>query len=103
MKKNSVLLSAAIAGIMGAASAFAADTVAPNAAPGKTALPAAARAVDTQGHCMGANACKGKSACATATSGCSGQNACKGKGFTETSKSDCEKAMKKDKKVKFEG
>ena len=44
-----------------------------------------------KGHCMGANACKGKSACKTATSECSGQNACKGKGFTEMTKEECEK------------
>jgi len=46
---------------------------------------------DAKGHCMGANACKGKSACKTASNACAGQNACKGKGFTETTKADCEK------------
>lgn len=44
-----------------------------------------------KGHCVGANACKGKSACKTATSACSGQNACKGKGFTVTTKEECDK------------
>lgn len=44
-----------------------------------------------KGHCMGANACKGQSACKTATNACKGQNACKGKGFTETTQEDCEK------------
>jgi len=34
-------------------------------------------------HCGGANACKGQSACKSATNACKGQNACKGKGFTE--------------------
>jgi hypothetical protein len=42
-----------------------------------------------QGHCMGANACKGQSACATANNSCKGQNACKGTGFTVASKDDC--------------
>jgi len=35
-------------------------------------------------QCPGANACKGQSACKSATNACKGQNACKGKGFTET-------------------
>jgi hypothetical protein len=48
-------------------------------------------AADAKGHCVGANACKGKSACKTATSECAGQNACKGKGFTEMTKEECDK------------
>ncbi len=44
------------------------------------------------GHCVGANACKGTSACKTANNECAGQNACKGKGFTETTKEECAKA-----------
>ena len=31
--------------------------------------------------CVGANACKGHSACKTATTECKGQNNCKGQGF----------------------
>ena len=31
--------------------------------------------------CTGVNACKGQSACQSATNACKGQNACKGKGF----------------------
>jgi len=48
-------------------------------------------AEEAKGHCMGANACKGQSACKTATNACKGQNGCKGKGFTESTKEDCEK------------
>jgi len=48
-------------------------------------------AAGEKGHCMGANACKGQSACKTATNACAGQNACKGKGYTETTKEDCDK------------
>lgn len=55
-----------------------------------------ARAADTgsssMGHCMGANACKGKSACMTASNACKGQNACKGKGFTMTTAQQCKAA-----------
>jgi hypothetical protein len=41
------------------------------------------------GQCMGANSCKGNSACATAKNSCKGQNACKGQGFLEMNKADC--------------
>ena len=41
--------------------------------------------------CYGANACKGKSACKTATSACKGQNSCKGKGVVKMSAKKCEK------------
>ena len=34
--------------------------------------------------CLGANACKGQSACQTATSDCMGKNSCKGKGYIVT-------------------
>ena len=47
------------------------------------------------GHCMGANACKGQSACKTATSGsdCKGKNSCKGKGYVITADAkSCEAA-----------
>jgi hypothetical protein len=44
---------------------------------------------DAKVHCQGANACKGKSACSTASNGCAGQNGCKGKGWVELSEKDC--------------
>ncbi len=34
--------------------------------------------------CGGTNACKGQSACKSATNSCKGQNACKGQGWTES-------------------
>lgn len=49
------------------------------------------KAEDAKGHCMGANACKGQSACKSASNACKGQNACKGKGFSEMTKADCAK------------
>jgi hypothetical protein len=40
--------------------------------------------------CSGINSCKGKSACATATSSCKGHNSCKGQGWLkEASASAC--------------
>jgi hypothetical protein len=44
---------------------------------------------EEKGRCMGANACKGQSACST--NGCSGTNACKGQGFLEMTKTECDK------------
>jgi hypothetical protein len=59
---------------------------------GTVAAPAAEMAADeAKGHCVGANACKGKSACKTATSACGGKNACKGQGFTEATAAECAK------------
>ena len=55
-----------------------------------------AHAEDAKVKCQGANACKGKSACATATSSCQGQNSCKGKGYLMLSKDECEAAQKKN-------
>ncbi len=40
-------------------------------------------------HCVGVNACKGKTSCKTASNACKGQNACKGKGFVTMSAEAC--------------
>jgi len=40
-------------------------------------------------HCMGINACKGQSGCATASSSCKGQNGCKGQGWVEKTAEEC--------------
>ena len=39
--------------------------------------------------CIGGNACKGQSACKTATSECKGLNDCGGKGFTMVTAAAC--------------
>ncbi|MGD9920998.1 MAG: hypothetical protein AB7V13_06070 [Pseudorhodoplanes sp.] len=52
-----------------------------------------------EGKCVGANACKGQSACKTAKSSCKGHNACKGQGFTMSSQEACAKAKGKFEKV----
>lgn len=41
------------------------------------------------GHCMGANACKGQSACKGGANSCKGLNACKGTGFSMASQKQC--------------
>jgi hypothetical protein len=48
-------------------------------------------AAAAKGHCFGANACKGKGACKSASNDCKGHNACKGKGFLVMTKSACDK------------
>ncbi|MDD3444530.1 MAG: hypothetical protein PHS60_03920 [Zavarzinia sp.] len=54
--------------------------------------PVAASAADGV-RCIGANACKGQSACKTATNECKGLNACKGQGFIVTpTEANCEAA-----------
>ena len=45
--------------------------------------------------CGGTNACKGQSACKTASSACKGQNACKGQGFSAMTKEKCDAAKGK--------
>jgi hypothetical protein len=89
VKQNSFLVKAAILGLVSAASA----------APAFAATKPAAE----KGHCVGANACKGKGACKQeAQNDCAGKNGCKGKSFVEKTKAQCEKMAKKDKSVHFE-
>ena len=42
-----------------------------------------------QGKCMGANACKGQSACKGGGNSCKGLNACKTNGFSMASEAKC--------------
>lgn len=54
--------------------------------------PMAVMAEDAPGKCVGANSCKGQSACATASNSCKGMNACKGQGFLQMTKTECDEA-----------
>ena len=89
--QNRLLVNAALAGIIAA---------------GTLGLSSAALAEGKptdKGHCVGANACKGKGGCAQeGANACKGQNGCKGKGFVEKTRAECEKLAKKDKNIKFE-
>ena len=58
----------------------------------------AAHADEAKVKCEGVNACKGTSACGTATNACAGKNACKGQGFLMLSKAECDAAKAKLKK-----
>ena len=48
-----------------------------------------------EGKCVGANACKGQSACQGGANSCQGQNACQGQGFSAMTKEKCEAAKGK--------
>ena len=54
--------------------------------------PISASAGEDEVRCMGANSCKGHSACKTATSECKGLNACKGQGFVMATPAACAEA-----------
>src|SRR5262249_34398024 len=80
MKKTAAtgaILATAVAVMFMANPAFAQGTSSSSSQPAKV-------------KCVGANDCKGKSACKTATSPGPGQNSCKGQGLTMTStEQDC--------------
>jgi hypothetical protein len=86
---KNLFLAAAVAGMLGSltgATAFADGQ--------KAAADAAAKvekSAGSDGKCMGANACKGKSDCHTATTSCAGTNSCKGKGWVKMTEKDCKK------------
>jgi hypothetical protein len=71
--------------ITGATLAATAAAMLLGGAIGLTSAPASADSV----KCQGINACKGQSACKTASNACKGQNACKGTGFSMTSEKAC--------------
>ena len=59
---------------------------------------APASAADAKVKCEGVNACKGQSACSTASNACQGQNKCKGEGYLLLSQAECDAAKAKMKK-----
>lgn len=59
---------------------------------------APASAAEAKVKCEGVNACKGKSACGTATNACQGQNTCKGHGYLMLTQAECDAAKVKMKK-----
>lgn len=96
-KKNTKLfVSAAIVGILGAATISAVSASEPVANEAK-------------GHCVGANSCKGQGSCKGmgacksigAKNDCAGKNGCGGKGFLEKTKAECDELAMKNKKISF--
>ena len=82
-RTNRTLMTAALGGLMLAATLSAASAEEKKAD--------AAKAADTKmGECHGVNSCKGTGACNTADNSCAGKNSCKGKGWIKATKADCE-------------
>jgi uncharacterized membrane protein len=78
MTKTNKLMSAAIAGLLGAtmaSSALAMDK-------------STSKSVDTE-KCYGINACKGHGKCGGEGTSCAGTNSCKGKGWIDVIKGTC--------------
>lgn len=91
MKISTVLLGAAMGGVMASAVACgdkaapgamdpSASTVTMPATSGTTAAPGPA----AKHACKGQNTCKGQGGCKTDKNSCKGQNACKGQGGCKT-------------------
>lgn len=81
MKTSKTLMTAALGGLVLATTISTAS--AEEAADAGTAG-------TKMGQCHGVNACKGQSACHTASNSCAGMNSCKGKGWLRLSKPDCD-------------
>jgi len=82
MTKNSKLLSAAVAGLMGLAAV---------ASAGDKADKGAKKAdKDANVHCYGVNKCKAMGKCSGPGHACAGSNSCKGQGWLPMPKSSCE-------------
>lgn len=81
---KSMLLGAAMAGILSAGSLGFAQDQAP--------APKASKKKAEKVHCYGVNKCAGKGKCASpGANECAGKNSCKGKGWVEISKAMCSK------------
>ena len=94
MKRNSLLLKAAIAGMLTACSSAPstpeeAEVKNLNSAKVVDAPAAPAEVAAEKGECHGINACKGKGACGGPGYSCAGNNACKGKGWISMTEADC--------------
>ena len=81
-KTNKTLMTAALGGLMLAA------TISTASAEEKTAAPAPA--AGAMGECHGVNSCKGTGSCHGAGNSCAGKNACKGQGWVKATKADCD-------------
>lgn len=84
MKQRTLLLGAAVSGMLLAAGTLSSQ----NNQPAND---------KTQGKCMGVNSCKGKGDCHTKDHTCAGKNGCSGKGWKKMSVKECN-----DKKGKWE-
>jgi hypothetical protein len=85
--KNTLVLSAALAGLLGGTTARL--NAASSSSNGSTITSAGQLATtmdakDKKHDCAGKNSCKGKGGCKASDGGCKGKNSCKGKGGCRT-------------------
>jgi hypothetical protein len=81
VSKNSLVLAAAVAGLLTGTARLKADDSAPTQ---KQSKKASSKATAEKHACAGKNSCKGKGGCSTSDNGCKGKNSCKGKGGCAT-------------------
>jgi hypothetical protein len=79
-RNKSLMMTAALGGLMLAATITTASAEEGTAAAG----------AGKTGECHGVNSCKGTGACHGAGNTCAGKNACKGQGWIKATKTDCE-------------
>lgn len=79
MNAKSLLMGAALAGMLAGLSGCASNT-------------AGTTGNSVMGQCHGINSCKGTGACGGKTHSCAGQNSCKGKGWLKMSEEQCNNA-----------
>jgi hypothetical protein len=89
--KKSLIVGAALAGLLASGSAVQASNLLSNAKAGFNASSQdkdekSEKAKDPKDRhaCKGQNSCKGKGGCKSSDNGCKGQNSCKGKGGCRT-------------------
>jgi hypothetical protein len=89
--KKSLIIGAALAGLLAGSSAVQASTLLPGVKSGFSAQDQGGGATSDKAKdpkdrhsCKGQNSCKGKGGCKSSDNGCKGQNSCKGKGGCRT-------------------
>jgi len=89
--KKSLIVGAALAGLLASGSAVQASNLLSNAKAGfntasqdKDQKSEKAKDAKDRHACKGQNSCKGKGGCKSSDNGCKGQNSCKGKGGCRT-------------------
>jgi hypothetical protein len=86
ISKSSLVMTAALTGLMGGT--MAQLSAAPSANNTGAKMSAGVMSVDVNAKekhaCKGQNSCKGKGGCKTGDQGCKGKNSCKGKGGCAT-------------------
>jgi hypothetical protein len=84
VSKNSLILTAALTGLLGGTVARAAAPPTQDTSKQDTAKSKKSTAKVEKHSCAGKNSCKGNGGCKTSDQGCKAKNSCKGKGGCAT-------------------